>query len=518
MHTRFHQISTGVHGHPFKKISPFLSFFWRSVLTRRQSVKNWLVPCILLMTGLACSLDATPPLYALPSPPRSTFSWLEEIKREIPQLRHERGTRWPMILWEPDRFDPWSPEVYRDLLSRGITQHIGLDEKMIPVARALQEAGSPVIMMEGKAGQWPASLAGDPKDWAHQFDPGYVPAGPVHSCPAIARGWAVNADRVRSILQEFKNAGITVNAVWMDWEGDPAGGADRYEQALHCPRCRATLPPGVLAGENSFNDYCWRRTMDLIGAYLAAPVGEIFPGCSVTNWHATVSTPDRPVRNWLDKPYSPVVPPFLTASNPVAYGNTVSFRLWKPEFKFDREHVDQFYTHLLLREVSDDAANRRVWAPERTSIPWVCRWCPDDENPKIPIMTREHYREVLRHLWLRGISGMQVFNPVRKGFESMALWEVQDASAVYDEMLAWRDLLDHGTPLCLDVPGIQDDGVLWSGLRLGDRALVRTFKQGGGKAKVTIEPWPGKKITLEATPAGKFTLLILKDDQIQMGG
>src|SRR5208282_429711 len=118
----------------------------------------------------------------------------------------------------------------------------------------------------------------------------------------------------------------------------------------------------------------------------------------------------------------------------------------------------------------------------------------------------------LRHLWLRGISDMQVFNPVRKGFESMAVYEVQDAVAVYDEMLAYRDFLDHGSPLCLDVPNIQDDGVLWSGLRSGNRAVVRTFKQGGGKADVSVEPWPGRKIPLEATPAGKTYILILEND------
>jgi len=472
---------------------------------------------IMLVVALARPATAEPPQYAHPcaSPPPASFSWLDEIRREIPALTHDRGDRWPMILWEAGPFDLQPPGVYKELLARGLTQHIHLDEKMIPTALALQNAGSPVIMMEGNGGQWPASLAGDPKVWAHQFDPGYVPvAGPIHACPAITRGWAINAERIRATLQKFKDSGVTVNAVWMDWEGDPAG-SDR-EQALHCPRCRATLPPGVLADEKSFSDYCWRRYVELNGAYLAAPVEEIFPGCSTTNWHTAVSSQARPLRNWLNVAYCPVVPPLFTASNPVAYGNTVSWRLWKPEFKFDRDHVDQFYTHLLLREVSDDAANRQVWAPGRTSVPWVCRWCPDDENPQIPIMTRERYREVLRHLWLRGICDMEVFNPVHKGFESMAVYEVQDAVEVYDEMLAYRDFLDHGSPLCLDVPNIQDDGVLWSGLRSGNRAVVRTFKQGGGKANVTIEPWPDKKIALEATPAGKTYLLILKDDQIHI--
>jgi hypothetical protein len=362
--------------------------------------------------------------------------------------------------------------------------------------------------MEGVGGQWPASLAGDPKNWAHQFDPGFTPAGPIHACPALATGWALNGDNVRATLRKFRDAGVTVDAVWMDYEGDPAGaGADAYQQALHCARCRATLPASALASEKGFNDYCLRRYFELAGGYLAAPVAEVFPGCSTTNWRAAISTPDRPQRSWPDRVLPASVPPFFTATNPVAYGNTLFFHAWKSAYRLDREHVDQFYTRILLNDVSNDAAGRLAWAPGRRSIPWVCRWCPDDDDPKIPIMSRERYREVLRHLWLRGISGMQVFNPVNKGFEEMALAEVQDAAAVYDEMLEYSDFLEHGTPLCLDVPKAQDSGVLWSGLVLADRAVVRTFKQGGSKSSVTVEPWPGRKVTLEADAAGRTYLL-----------
>ncbi len=470
---------------------------------------------MLVAASLLC-VRAEPPLYAEKKTPSATFSWLDEIQKNVPVLKHDRGNRLPMILWDCGPFEVQDPQLYKDLLARGFTQHIHIDEKMIPIAQALQQAGSPVIMMEGIGGQWPSSLAGDAKTWQHDFDAGYVPKGPVHACPLITTGWQVNADNIRATLRKFKDAGITVDAVWMDWEGDPVGTPDRYEQALHCKRCREMFPPEILASEKSFSDYCWRRYMELTGAYLAAPVEEIYPACSVTNWRATVSTPVRPIRNWQDHAYCAVVPPLFTASNPVAYGNTVSFGLWKPEFKLDREHVDQFYTYLLLNEVSDDAANRLIWTPERKSIPWICRWCPDDPNPKIPIMTRERYREVLRHLWLRGISDMQIFNPKRDGFEEIAVAEVQDASAVYDEMLEYRDFLDHGTPIGLDLPKMQDDGVIWSGLRWEDRAIVRTFKQGGGKATVAIEPWPGKKIALEATTKGRTCELVLKDGHVQI--
>jgi hypothetical protein len=122
-------------------------------------------------------------------------------------------------------------------------------------------------------------------------------------------------------------------------------------------------------------------------------------------------------------------------------------------------------------------------------------------------MSRERYREVLRHLWLRGVAAMQVFAPRMKSYEDMALPEIADAVAIYDEMLAFREFLDKGEILTYDVPPEQDDGVLWSGLRLGNRAIVRVFKQGGGQAKQTLHPWGGKPFELEADATGQTYLL-----------
>ena len=478
---------------------------------------------ILLASAAFCApgAQAEPPIYAGKKTPVPHFSWIDAIRKNVPTLKNDRGDLLPMILFDPDpgAEDIQPREYYRDLLARGLTEHIHLDEATLPIAQALKQAGSPIIMMEGQGGEWPASLIPDRATWAHQFDPGYSTRDDTHACPALTIGWMMNARHIRATLQKYKDAGLTVDAVWMDWEGEPIGGGgimERYDQALHCARCRATLPAVALANAKTFSDYTWRRYMDLGGAYLAAPVLEIFPQCSVTNWRVTISTQTRPIRNWEDQPYTPVVPPFYTASNPVAYGNTVSWSLWKPTYKLDREHVDQFYTYLLLNETSDDAANRLIWAPDRKAVPWVCRWCPDDPNPKIPIMSRERYREVLRHLWLRGISGMQIFQPKRDGYEEIAIAEVQDAVAIYDEILPYKDFIDHGTPISLDLPKMQDDGVLWSGLRWGDKAIVRAFKQGGGKGAVTIEPWKGSKITLAVPPGGKTWQLLLKDKKIQV--
>jgi len=480
------------------------------------------VPALLAVVLSSGCVQGEEPLYARKNEKEDTkgFSWIEEFKK-IPPLKHDRGDRWPMILWECVSYEPSPPEVYKMLLARGLTQNIRMDAKMIPTAKALQAAGSPVIMMNGEGGARPYSLAGKPEVWAHQFDEGYkVKKGSYHRpCLGVFKGWQIAADRVRGTLQKYKDAGVTISAVWMDWEGDPLFGRDRYEQAKHCKRCRAMLPGWVMANRKNFEEYCWRLYLELTGTYLAGPTREVFPDCSVTNWMAVYSTPERPVRHWDHRVLPPSTPPMFNATNPVAYGNTVFFKVfWKPSYKLDREHVDQFYTYLLLQQVSANAANVRDYAPQIKAVPWISRWCPDEMDPKIPILSRERYREVLRHLWLRGTEGMQIFNPTwgRQGFHHICVTEVQDAVAVYDEMLACREFLDKGEVLCTDMPAPQDDGVIWSGLRLGDRAVIRTFKQGGGTAKITIEPWAGRKITLQATDKGETRVLVLENEKVRI--
>ncbi len=108
---------------------------------------------------------------------------------------------------------------------------------------------------------------------------------------------------------------------------------------------------------------------------------------------------------------------------------------------------------------------------------------------------------------------MQIFNPRTVGYEEMALYEVEDAVAVYDEMLAAREFLEEGEVMNLEIPRIQENGVIWSGLRSSNRAVVRTFKQGGGRSSVTIEPWPNRRTRLTATAIGETYLLKLEDDQ-----
>jgi hypothetical protein len=433
------------------------------------------------------------------------FSWFEAVVERVPKLKNDRGSRWPLITWEGFSSEPQPASYYRQLLDRGLAQHVTLDPGRIETALAIQKASSPVIVMQGASGAFPASLAGEPSNWAHQFDDGYRPKDYTRPCPALHEGWAIFADRLRADLRQFRKRGVRIDAVWLDCENDPLYGDDRHEQARHCKRCRELLPRKVMATARAFMDYTARTYYDLFGAYYAAPVLEVYPKCSVTNWLAQPSTPDEPQPGWAGNRGRVHLPPMVTAWNPTAYG--AASWVWKPRMKDkslrrDQEHVDQVYTNLLLRQVSLTGKLGERWAPEKESIPWVARWLSEPPETEYPVMSRPRYREALRHLWLRGVDGMQVFSPRMKGFEDSALPEVEDAVAAYDEMLAFRPFLDGGDVLNYDVPREQDDGVVWSGLRLGDKAVVRVFKQGGGKAVQTVRPWGDRDFALEATGEG----------------
>jgi hypothetical protein len=165
--------------------------------------------------------------------------------------------------------------------------------------------------------------------------------------------------------------------------------------------------------------------------------------------------------------------------------------------------VDRTYLHVLLRQPSVDARNRARKAPYLHAVPWVARWVRDLEDRLTPVMSRAAYREALRHLWLRGTAAMQVFNPLRDTHPAQSLAEVQDAVAVYDELLASRVFLERGEVMNDAVPGPVDHGLLWSGLRTAEAALVRVYPLAPeAPTTLELEVWPGQPVVLPVVAGG----------------
>jgi hypothetical protein len=472
----------------------------------RRSTLTFAVGGLFLLIVVGC---ATPAEEELP--------WrLENVFKRVPPLKHDAAGRLAMITWPPfvlgpedtsfQRAEPLPELYYKGLAERGLAQKIPLKDNYIPMALAMQKAGGQVIIVEGWGGSGPGGLAKDPyhklpqpvKDAAKNY---------VFPCPLLLDGWQMVADKTRETLVKFKQAGVKVDAVWLDWEVEPHPWEGQWLQSAACSRCRELFPRGVLTSAQSYAAFITRLRAELFSACIAAPVLEVYPGCSVTNWEAVFSARETPtVSCWGGWAYPPMDPGLMTATNPVAYGNNVFYSIhWKQEWGYplDVAHMDRLYTRVMMSQASQDAENAQRLAPEKQCIPWVCRYCPDVEDERIPILSRERYREILRHLWLRGADSMQIFNHPRPGHLTIATEEIEDAVAVCDEMLAFREFLEGGRIMNTEVPGVQFDGAIWSGLALQKTAVVRAFTQGKDAVKFKTKPWEGgPEVELEAPPAG----------------
>ena len=363
-----------------------------------------------------------------------------------------------MIMWHGVGFEPLTKDEIAILRQRGLCQHLQLSPSMIPAAKVLADAGMPVILMEGRTDSWPYSLADErtgtsgertPGDWAHQFDLTFVPpwfgkddSSQWHgACPHRTEGWQVLEQRTRNTMQAFKDAGVRVDAVLVDYEGDPYPWPQLFRQLRHCQRCRQELPSEVVQNESAWRDYAWKQYVSLYDTYFAKPILEVFPDALVTNWHVVYSTREVPVRYFVrDVSLPELRPQYFTATNPIAYASDAAWRnLADPSLELTRVAVDNFYAKEIVHQVESDRRNReQAGATTVRSIPWVARACriPGVESAGVPLMSRERYRLALVDLWKLGIHGMQIFNPMHEGYEELALAEVQDAVAAYDQSLS----------------------------------------------------------------------------------
>lgn len=438
--------------------------------------------------------------------------WLDTIVANVTPLKNDRGDRLPMIMWHDFGFGVLHENDLAALSERGLCQHLQLSEAMIPAALAVQEAGLPVILMEGRTDSWPYSLAEDASEWSHDFDLSFPQPWfgkddvfEWHgACPHKTAGWEILERQTRLTLEKFRDAGVTVNGVWMDFEGDPYPWSHLFDQMQACRRCRVELPADVIGNKKLWRDHSWQRYVRLYDQHFAKPVREVFPDCLVTNWHVVRSTRDRPVRYFVRDTDLPELNfQFFNTTNPIGYASDVVWQARHGGASDTAQRIaDRFFIHEVLQQVSTDAANRGQ--SDVRCVPWVARVCKLSEQ-ETPIMSRPMYREALRHLWLRGIATMQIFNPVIAGHERASLTEVQDAVMIYDEMLAERDRLADAEVMNLQLPSNADgepgSGVLWSGMRSRQRAVIRMIAL-GQPATITVECWPGQRESLEAKPEG----------------
>jgi hypothetical protein len=292
-----------------------------------------------------------------------------------------------------DQGIPLPKEVYQGLAARGLTQWIPPSKKFIPIALALQEAGCQVIFMEGQAFNGPAyENVDDPAAALHILpanfvrDPNQPAQQPHYPCPLLFQGWHNKAMELRDVMKAYKEAGVNVTAAWLDWEIEPWPGRSQFREAVACSRCQELFPKGVLDDYEVYYAYVLRIKSNLFSTYMAAPFLEYYPKISVMNWEMVLSTNEFPTPRWsATRTYPPLDLGMFTASNSVAYGNTIWFNYhYDPAWPVNEKYMDQLYTSVMLGQTSIAQKNIDLNYPQMENVLWVDRYCADNQDEKIP--------------------------------------------------------------------------------------------------------------------------------------
>jgi hypothetical protein len=116
----------------------------------------------------------------------------------------------------------------------------------------------------------------------------------------------------------------------------------------------------------------------------------------------------------------------------------------------------------------------------------------DGVNSKTVQFSEDKYQELLWHMLLRGTDTFFLWCRNEE-----ALKEIQLVHQVYSQAQQYGEFLSDGKPINFNVP--KQPGAVISGLKLGDRVLVRRtdFAGTSGDVEITID---NKKINVKAAP------------------
>lgn len=208
----------------------------------------------------------------------------------------------------------------------------------------------------------------------------------------------------------------------------------------------------------------------------------------------------------------------LDVQMPSAYANTSDLPRAFKDRPITQAAADLYYFQRLLEIVS--RASEKV-IPGKRSMPYLSRFVTDnpDETYRFP-MSQDVYRELVRHVWLRGADGLYLFNlgyptTPQTVTAAFSFESVEDARSVTDELLAHREFLDQGVPMTFAVPKSVEAEAAWSGRRLpGGRCLVRAVSLGKDDARVRVAVADGLTVDLDAPQAGA-TYLVSATGQVR---
>lgn len=347
-------------------------------------------------------------------------------------------------------------------------------------------------------------------------------------CPfAIEQRVDVIGERVEQFLRAYRDAGIAIDFVFADWEVDgPIEWNDAWAGCKRCERCRQQITniDDFRAFQQRLREIRSRIQRDafsdrVLSYFPQALVGNyaVYPHGGYRYWYDYFEreTPGAPVQQDQRARYREWAHEFeesgYTCAMPVAY-------TWYPTFQwYDFADADYRWFYNMLLVGSNAGQHTPAATPVIPFVHWSTTDPPDSPDPAVQQFSRENYRELLWHLLLRG-------------HDTFFLWcvaeeladEIQLVHEVYADSLQHHGFLERGTPVSFEVP--KKPGAVVSGLRLGDRVLVRhtafgehteqpvTLQLAGG-GEIVVAPQRGLQIVNVATSDTRSGLLSIDGER-----
>ncbi|MDP6124968.1 MAG: hypothetical protein QGH20_04340 [Candidatus Latescibacteria bacterium] len=328
-------------------------------------------------------------------------------------------------------------------------------------------------------------------------------AGNKMGCPfALEHRKPVILSRVAAHVEAYYLSGLTIGIATADWEIDgPHEWNQAWEHSKRCSRCKENL--SNIDDFTSFQATMRQKRAELLRDCYSTPILNRFPKALVTNyavypndgwryWYDYFETrrsdlPHRLDQQFMVRPwYNDFTETGFTLAMPVVY-------TWGDFFNSFPEFSDPDYRwfYSMLSVGSNAAKSTPSGIPIATFVHWHTT-TPSPDGAEVPQMSKESYSDLLWHLLLRGHDILYSWTPMEElSVEIALIQEVYDASLEYNEFIA------HGTPITFDVP--TEQGPVVSGLRLGDRVLIRRTDFGGNTDPMTISIG-GDSLTVNSAP------------------
>ncbi|MDC0934900.1 hypothetical protein OAS39_01345 [Pirellulales bacterium] len=429
---------------------------------------------------------------------------VRELVDSLPPLAHPRESRLPLFLWPAHQgaVDDvvLQERIIRALDQRGLaliaTWKGGNQEDRINTAARIAEVQKKLgLMVCVNANDCMYGFYDGSKETAHVDDQGRaffddsIPGGEI-GCPfRVAHKFEEQTSKIVRYVEAYQRRDLPIDLVFGDWEIDGPLEVNRaWESSQKCKICKKHLP--AIDNFASFQDVVRSERARATRECYANPILGAFPNALVGNYGVY---PNNGLRYWFD--YFEV----FYEKHPHEWDQRAAYRRWVDDFSqtgytlampvtytwsrifasydFDNPDYRWFYNMLLVG--SNACEHTEADVPVVPFVHWHTVFESGTVDPDVVQMTRWAYQELLWHLLLRGADSFFLWcTPDEALGESVLVHEV------WRDALKYREWLESGTPISFDVPSQQ--GPVISGLRMGNRVLVRRTDFGDAKAPIDL--------------------------------